>query len=257
MQATTIHLLLRTLGALLCVGLVAPVCAMPAPNTQQVAAPEQTSGPYTYPKSARLQYDIRGESNGFPYSANAELHWLNKGSSYDARMEITHFLLGSKVQTSSGHITPRGLEPVRYASKFRGEEVAHFERNKNLVTFSAKTPDAALLSGAQDRVSIYLQIAALMAGTPGGFPTGTKLPFQTVGDRSSEAWVFTVGVPEKLNLPGGEVTAIRLWQDQVSTNDAKAEIWLAPTMDYLPVRIRVSQASGEVVDQQWRATLKP
>lgn len=226
-------------------------------GTLAQAAPEQTTGPYNYPKSTRLQYDIRGESKGFPYNANAELLWIHDGKTYEARMEISHFLLGSKVQTSSGQLTPRGLEPARYSSKFRGEEAANFERNKNLITFSAKTPEAPLLSGAQDRVSIYLQMAALMAGAPGSFPAGAKLPFQTVGDRSAESWVFTVGALEKLNLPGGEVTAIRLWQDQVSNNDAKAEIWLAPAMDYLPVRIRVSQSSGELVDQQWRATLKP
>ena len=50
----------------------------------------------------RLQYDIRGESKGFPYSSNTELLWVNNGKTYDARMEISHFLFGSKVQTSSG-----------------------------------------------------------------------------------------------------------------------------------------------------------
>ncbi len=257
MQATTIHLLLRTLAALLCVGLAAPVNAAEVPSAQQVAAPEQTTGPYTYPKPVRLQYDIRGESKGFPYSATAELLWTHDGKAYEARMEINHFLFGSKVQSSSGQITPRGLEPTQFTSKFRGEETASFERIKNTVTFSAKTPDAPLLTGAQDRASIYLQIASMVAGAPGKFPAGSKLPFQTVGERSSESWVFTVGASEKLKLPGGEVSTIRIWQDQVSDNDAKAELWLAPAMDYLPVRIRVSQAGGEFVDQQWRATLKP
>ena len=257
MQHTTIHLLLRALGAVLCVGLGTPICAAEAPGTQHAAPLEQTTGPYTYPKPVRLQYDIRGESKGFPYSATAELLWTHDGKAYEARMEINHFLFGSKVQTSSGQITPRGLEPARFTSKFRGEEAASFERNKNTVTFSAKTPDAPLLTGAQDRASIYLQIASMVAGAPGKFPVGTKLPFQAVGERSSESWVFTVGASEKLKLPGGEVTAVRIWQDQVGENDAKAELWLAPAMDYLPVRIRVSQAANEFVDQQWRATQKP
>jgi len=250
-------LFLNALVASFCFSLTSPVYAADVPGTQQEASQEQATTPYVYPKSVRLKYDISGESKGFPYSANAELLWIKSAKTYEARMEISHFLLGSKVQTSSGLLTPRGLEPARYTSKFRGEEVAHFEREKNTVTFSAKTPDAPLLAGAQDRVSIYLQIASMVAGAPGKFPAGTKVPIQTIGDRSSESWIFTVGASEKLNLPGGEVTAIRLWQDAVGENDAKAEVWLAPSMEYLPVRIRVTQGANEFVDQQWRSTQKP
>ena len=36
--------------------------------------------------------------------------------------------------------------------------------------------------------------------------------------------------------------------------DTRVELWYAPSMNYLPVRIRVTQANGDFVDQELRAT---
>lgn len=257
MKHPPVKRLATTLLALLCANLAVAAWAAQPPELQAGSKPAQTQGAYVYPKSIQLQYDIRGESKGFPYSANAELQWQNKGNAYEARSEISHFLLGSKVQTSVGLLTPQGLEPTRYAVTFRGEEVAHFERDKKMVTFSAKTPEAPLLTGAQDQVSVLLQIGTMLAAAPGNFPAGSTLTFQTVGGRTSETWTFIVGATEKLELPGGKISAIRLWRDPAGENEAKGEVWLAPSMDYLPVRIRATQAANDFVDQRWRATLKP
>lgn len=209
------------------------------------------------PEPVRLQYDIEGLAQGFPYHAKAELLWRHNGKNYDARMEISHFLLGTAVQTSSGLLGPQGLEPSRFGYQFRNETVVRFERNKNMVTFGSDIPDAPLRAGAQDHLSVFIQIAAMVAGEPGKFPAGTTLPFQAVGPRTSESWTFTVGASEKLDLPGGAVTAIRLWRDPAGENDAKGEIWLAPSMAYLPVRIRLTKGTDEVVDQKWRSTQRP
>jgi hypothetical protein len=35
------------------------------------------------------------------------------------------------------------------------------------------------------------------------------------------------------------------------------EIWLAPALGYLPVRIRLTQDNGDYVDQQWRSSSAP
>lgn len=229
------------------------------------AAPPVTATPpaakavrkFAIPASARLKYDIKGEIKGFPYHVNGDLLWVQDGKTYDARMEISHFLLGSRVQTSTGQLTAHGLEPTRFGDKVKSEVAAHFDREKNKVTFSANTPDAPLLPGAQDQLSIFMQLGAMLGAEPLRFPQGTTLPVQAIGPRSAEAWVFTVGASEKLVLPGGELNAVRLWRDPLGTYDPKVEIWLAPEVGYLPVRIRLTQANGDVVDQQWRATQKP
>ena len=208
------------------------------------------------PPSAHLKYDIKGEVKGFPYQVRGDLRWAQDGKTYDARMEISHFLLGSRVQTSTGQLTGHGLEPTRFGDKVRSEVAAHFDYEKNKVTFSANTPDAPLLSGAQDQLSVFMQLAAMIGAEPRGFPEGSTLPFQAVGPRSAESWVFTVGATEKLQMPGGDVSALRLWRDPSGEYDPKVEVWLAAEVGFLPVRIRLTQPNGDFVDQQWRETQK-
>jgi hypothetical protein len=209
---------------------------------------------HAYPDSVRLEYDIKGLASGFPYRANADLRWVTDGKTYEARMQVSHFLLGTNTQTSVGTITAQGLTPTRFTSKFRDEVVVRFDRDKNKITFNTDMPESPLLPGAQDQASVFLQAASTVAAAPGRYPMGSTLSYQTIGARTVENWTFTVGATEKLTLPGGEVTALRLWREAANENDAKGEVWLAPSMQYLPVRIRLTKSSNEMIDQQWRST---
>lgn len=235
----------------------APPAEPPAPPQPSHALPAQVVAQLQYPAPVLLKYDVRGKQRGFPYAVNGELQWSHDANTYSARLAISHFLLGSRVQTSVGALTAQGLEPVRFGDKFRSEVAAHFERSKGKVTFSANTPDAVLMQGAQDQLSVFLQIAAMLAGAPTTYPAGTTLTFQAVGPRSAANWTFTVGAIENLTLPAGEVSALRLWRDPTEPYEPKGEIWLAPAMDYLPVRIRLSKSEDEFSDLQWRETVKP
>lgn len=209
------------------------------------------------PDPTRLKYELRGEVKGFPYSASGELLWLPEGKKYEARLEISVFLLGTKVQTSRGELTPQGLAPIRFGDKYRSEVAAHFERSKGKVTFSANTPDVPLQPDAQDQVSAFMHLATLVGGDPDRFPPGMKLSFQTVGARYAEQWAFVVGANEMLDLPGGKVKAMRFTRDSTAEFDTRGDVWLAPEMDYLPVRIRLTQASGDFLDLLWKSTEKP
>lgn len=229
--------------------------AKPANGAQLPQA--QATQNYAFPGSVRLKYTVKGETKGIPLTLDGELLWLHDGKTYDARMEISHFLLGSIVQTSSGQLGLHGLEPTRFADKRRSEVAAHFDRNRGKVIFSANTPDADLLPGAQDQLSVFVQLAAMLGGDPKRYPAGTEVVFQAIGSRSSESWVFKVGDTEKLALPGGEVQAVKLSRPATGAYDSSAEIWLAPDMAYMPVRIRLGQANGDTADQQWSSTQKP
>ena len=237
----------------LCAGWAAPVVAAPADTT----AAQPSVVPHLYPAPVRLQYDLSGKASGFPYSANAELWWMTDGKTYEARTVISHFLLGTSTRTSTGKITAQGLEPVRFTDKYRNEVVVRFDRDKNKAIFNTDMPEAPLLPGAQDQASVFWQAASTVAAAPNRYPVGSTLTYQTIGPRTVEIWTFTVGATEKLDLPGGEVSALRLWREAAHENDAKGEVWLAPSMNYLPVRIRLTKGSDEMIDQKWRATLKP
>jgi hypothetical protein len=62
-------------------------------------------------------------------------------------------------------------------------------------------------------------------------------------------WAFEVQANESLALPLGETQAIKLLRRPRRAFDQTVEVWLAPTLAYLPVRIRLTD-SGGVTDSQ-------
>ena len=228
--------------------------------TQPSAVTNPTAPPvydYLVPGSTRLKYDVNGVVKGFKYHVSGELLWLQDGKTYDARLEISHFLLGSRVQTSKGVITALGLEPLRFGDKVRSEVAAHFQRAKGVVSFSSNTADVPLLPLAQDQLSVFAQLSAMWGANPTRFTPGMQLPFQAVGPRSAENWMFVVGAAERLILEGREMPATKLLRERSADYDVRVELWLAPELDYLPARIRLTQSNGDEIDMLWRKTEKP
>lgn len=224
-------------------------------STSATSATEITA--FKPPPAARMKYDVNGKTRHLNYSAWAELLWQSDGHRYDARLEVGAFLLGSRVQTSSGALGAEGLMPLRFGDKSRSELAAHFQRDKNIISFSANTPDVPLLKGAQDRLSVILQLSALLAADPTRYPTGTMLSFQTVSQREAEVWQFVVDKEEQLLLPYGDLPSLKLNRNPRKEFDQRIELWLAPSLDYLPVRLRITNANGDSVDQLLRSLEKP
>ena len=243
----------------------APAPAASAAAQPPPAAPAASVNPpspaatiaYTLPGSMRLKYIVKGTKDNLNYNARAEMLWLQDGSTYEVRLEVSAFLIGARTRTSTGRLTADGLLPTRFADKFRTEVAAHFERDKDKVSFSANTPDLPLLPGMQDQLSVFVQLGAMLAGEPGKYPSGTNISFETIGPRAGETWIITVDGEEKLNLPGGEINAIKLSRKPRREFDQTAELWLAPALGYLPARIKITEKNGDFVDQVWRATETP
>jgi hypothetical protein len=226
----------------------APAAAAPAavpalPETTTVTA-------MALPGSAELKYKATGFAKGLNYQASTELAWYHDGTSYNTRMTMSAFLIGSLIWSSAGQVTPEGLAPTRFSEKRRSEVAAHFDPEKAQVTFSANTPTAPWVKGIQDRATVFMQLAGMLAGNPGAFPPGSSISLYTVGPRSAALWTFAVGPAEVVELPAGEMLAVKLTRKPRDEYDNKVELWLAPSLGYLPVRNKVTQPDGAFVDQQ-------
>lgn len=222
------------------------------------AGPSQT--PVTamaLPASARLDYQMNGSAKGLNYHANAELVWHNTGSSYDARMTISALFLGSRSLSSQGQLGPDGLAPQRFSDKSRSEVAAHFEPDKGQISFSANTPTLPWVQGAQDRVSVFLQLGGMLAGQPDSFAPGASISLYTVGPRDADTWTFLVEAEAQLELPMGSMRTLKLTRQPRREYDQKVEIWFAPALGYLPVRSKITQHNGDFIDQQLRAVSPP
>ncbi len=261
---------------------VAVAVPVPAPVTVSVPAPQQlasiaqppqppptpeppvplrppresalTLGTVAVPPPTRLLY--RGESNKFPFRVSGELVWRQDGLGYDARLTMSAFVL-SWVYTSRGELGAQGLLPLRYSEKQRSEVAAHFERDKGRISFSANTPAVPLLTGAQDFLSVMLQLASVIGGEPARYPVATAITVQVAGPRDAEVWLFTVEREETLRLPGGEQGTLKLVRHPRRQFDQEVAIWLAPAMNWLPVRLRITEHNGDYLDQKWESSQAP
>jgi hypothetical protein len=190
------------------------------------AAPSSEPPPVRLPPSTRLSFDVRGEVKKFHYNASAELVWRQDGARYEAQ----------------------GLQPERFGDKARSEQAAHFNFDTHEVIFSANTPRATIGEGAQDRLSVFIQLGAMLAAAPDRYPTGTRITLTTVGARYADRWTFTVEGPETLELPAGPTPALKLQRLPRHDRDQKAELWLGSQLGYLPVRIRLTQGNGDFAE---------
>lgn len=234
-----------------------PVAVAAAEPPSAAAEPMAAATALTIPGSVRLKYTMTGRAKNMDYNASAELDWLQDGQTYEARMLVSALFLGSRSMSSSGRITADGLAPTRFLDKSRSERAAHFAPEQGKISFSANTPDVPWAKGAQDRVSVFVQLASLLAGDPGKYPAGSSVSLYTVGPTNADTWTFEVQAEEKLALPAGEMTAIKLTRKPQRDYDQTVEVWLAPSLAWLPVRSRITQQNGDFVDQQLRVAEQP
>lgn len=213
---------------------------------------------FTFPASVRLNYEVDGKVSS-PFSAEAELRWIRDGDQYTSQLAVGKFGLNLQVWTSKGALTARGLEPARFDGKrLRGEGASVlFVRDQSKVTFSAGTPDVPLQGGAQDQLSVFMQLASLLAGEPTRWTPGKSISFQAIGDRYAENWTFAIGAQETIKVPGGEFPAVKVTHEPTAERSQKLELWYAPSLGFIPIRIRITEGNSDYLDLRWTDSQKP
>ncbi len=241
-----------------------PPPATPAPP-QAASEPTQTLPPAevlphiplgALPPSSLLRYDLTGQEKGLTYYASGELNWQHNDQAYALALSVKAFLVGSRHWRSVGDITAAGLAPRRFSDSWRGERAAHFDREKNRIVFSGNAPEAPLIAGAQDQISLYVQLAAAMAGSPERFTPGARLQIQTATLRDALPWLLTFEQTETLNVDGQSINTVKWVCQPRNRFDAKVEFWVSAQHDWLPVRIRITQVSGSFIDLNLRSLEK-
>jgi hypothetical protein len=233
----------------------------PAPAASAASAPAAASAaegpvPLRVPGSVRLKFAVTGQQGAAPMGGVfGELAWLQDGQAYDARLSLSILFKTLRTQHSSGVIGPSGIEPARFSDTRKTEVASHFVRDQGQVVFSSNAPSVPLLPGAQDRLSVMIQLGALLAGDPARYPADGAIAVQTVGPRDADIWIFKIGEEEQLHLPAGDFAARKLTRNARRPYDDIVELWLAPALDYLPVRFKLTQSNGDFADMQLRERL--
>jgi hypothetical protein len=151
-----------------------------------------------------------------------------------------------------GLLNERGLAPTRYSDSARSERAAHFETDAQKISFSGNLPSAALLPGAQDQMSLFIQMAATVSSQ--SFNPGDELNVQTATVRDAVNWNLTYKADEFIEVNGTRLETQRWVCLPRGKFDSQIEMWLAKDIGGLPARIKISQVSGSFIDMEMRSS---
>jgi Protein of unknown function (DUF3108) len=175
------------------------------------------------------------------FSGAAELSWAPAGGRYE--LHLSGNALGLSIaQHSQGRFEVTGLEPERFTAKrSNGAELAvNFQREAGIISFSRVSPRFAWRLGAQDRLSVVIQLTAILAAEASRLTPGQRFGLPVVSERGdAEVWTFRIVGFEAVSTASGDVRALRVVRELRKPNDRGLEIWMDEQRHYVPVRIRV------------------
>lgn len=220
-----------------------------------------TAKPGDFPPNIQINYTLTGQERGLTYHASGSLKWQTQATpdapsatpapkAYEAELRVRAFLVGSRVWRSTGILTENGLSPVRYSDSGRGERAAHFDTTQNKISFSGNTPGVALQPGAQDQVSLFIQMAATVAAK--NFKIDSELNVQTATARDAVNWALTFKSEELIEVDGKQLATQRWVCLPRGKFDSQIEMWLSQSHGGLPVRIKITQVTGNFIDMEMR-----
>ena len=249
--------------------LPASVPQMPAPSASGAAsaavvaaaassaasgAVEFQPGP-EWPASTRLDYKLRGNYRG-AVTGHARVEWLRDGRRYQVHLEVSvgpsFAPLISRTMSSEGVLTPRGIQPERF-----DEDTRILLAARRRLTLQFQGPDLLFPDGrrewappgVQDAASQFVQLTWLfLTGRESPAP-GHEIRLPLALPRKLYAWRYVIDGEETLDTPMGPLPTWHLRPLAENTgSDLKAEVWLAPSLQYLPVRLMIRQDDKTWID---------
>jgi hypothetical protein len=159
----------------------------------------------------------------------------------------------SRRVSSEGQITDQGLAPRRYDEE---TQVLLMSPRRLVVDMGASSVTLANGSraerpaGLQDSASQFVQLTWLFTTRPELLQTGRSIVLPLALPRSVEPWTYDVVGSEMLRTPAGAVLAVHVKprREPRPGGDLTAEIWVAPSLQYLPVRILIRQDADTWID---------
>ena len=218
----------------------------PAP-TQAAASAAAPAYLAQWPADTRLTYRLGGNYRG-ELHGSAQVLWQREGTRYQASVQIDLGLLLSMRFTSQGEITEQGLAPEVYEEQVRqrrrGVRIGEDVRLNN----GERVPRP---QDVQDTASQFVEMGHRFATDPAALQAGSEIRLWLARPGGVDQWTYDVVGEDTLHLPRlGAVPAYHLKPRPLDKprGPISAEIWIAPTLQYLPVRIRLTQGPDTYMD---------
>ncbi len=232
------------------------LAAASAPTAASAAsAPGDFQPGPEWPASTRLDYKLRGNYRG-TVTGRARVEWLRDGRRYQVHLEVAvgpgFAPLISRTMSSEGVLTPQGIQPERFDEDTR---VLLAARRRLTLQFQGQElifPNGRrewAPAGVQDAASQFVQLTWLFLTGRETLAAGREVRLPLALPRKLYAWRYVVEGEETLDTPMGPLAAWHLRPLVENTgSDLRAEVWLAPSLQYLPVRLMIRQDEQTWID---------
>lgn len=220
----------------------------PAPTTVPDAVPPPVVPLDSWPADTRLTYDLGGYYRG-DLHGKAFVQWQREDARYQVRVELDLGFFLNAVMTSQGEVTDDGLQPFAFEETVRGRRrTVHMDAHELTLSNGRKLIRPAQV---QDTASQFVELAWRFQTGRERLEEGRSVSLWMARPGGVDLWNYRIVGRETLYLGRlGEVEAFHLQPLPLANPRGKitADIWFAPTLQYLPVRIRISLDETQFVD---------
>jgi hypothetical protein len=240
----------------------APEAAASAPSVP-ASAPQQVASAAAQPASAaasaagavdpwpadtRLSYRLDGQWRSGPLFGDARVQWQRDGGRYQVRLDVKIQVFGTQVLTSQGEVTPNGLVPRLYEELRPGKRRAA-QLGDQVVTLDNGTT-VKRPPGVQDTASQFVELSQRFATGKDVLAVGRSVTVWLARPGAVDQWTYDVVGRDMLRTGMGEVEAFHLQPRPIANprGNITAEMWFAPSLQYLPVRIKVIMGTEAFLD---------
>lgn len=208
------------------------------------------------PLHVESDFELRRRTNGnteagsigvahVSYKADENGHYSIK-SMAEAKGFASLFVSGKLRQESEGRINAKGLQPERFLYQYGNDEAkaqrASFDwAGGTLVMESPKGKSTApLAQGTQDLLSFMYQFMFT--------PPLEEMKLSVTNGKRLRTYDYSFEGEELVTTKMGDFRTMHIAKSSADGKD-KTEVWLAMDYQYIPVKIRKTEESGNVIEQ--------
>ena len=223
--------------------MVSPVTQMTTTFANPVASLAEQGD---WPLSTRLNYKLGGYFRG-ELHGDARVQWSRddpaKSDTY--QVQVNASVLAQKISmVSQGRVRATGLEPKIFEENNRGKiRNLRLEAQEIITDNGTRLPrPVADPFSVQDAASQFVELGHRFRNGRNRLAEGEVVKIWLARPGGLDEWVYDIGPAETIYLPDiGPVQAFHLTPRPLanSRGPIKVEMWFAPSLQYLPVRIKL------------------
>lgn len=228
--------------------------ASEAPPSASAASAPESGPPFVWPLATRVSYKVSGHFRG-EIHGRSRVEWVRQGSNYQVHVDTSLGILASLNMISAGVITPDGLAPDRFEQvnrlfiKTSPPRTVVFEDDEVVLDNGDRLPRTP---GMQDGASLFIQLTYLFTMKPEMLRPGKTVSLNLALLKRVEKIAFDVMSEQILSTPLGDIPTYHVKPRKMSAEGGvlPMEIWFAPSLQYLPIRVLVRMDDKNHMDWQ-------